>query len=55
MDSRSYEGVISKVTADVSLNDLATDTFARHKILVLALAGFITMASSHCVHGSSRK
>lgn len=54
MDSRSYEGIISKVAADVSLNDLATDTVARDKILILALAGVITKASRHCVHGSSR-
>lgn len=51
MVSRPYEGIISKVAADVSLDNLPSDAIARDKVFVLALAGVITMASSHCVQG----
>lgn len=51
MVSRPYERIISKVAADVSLNNLPSDAIARDKIFVLALARVITMASSHYVQG----
>lgn len=51
MVSRPYEGIVSKVAADVSLDDLPSDAIARDKVFVLAFAGIITMAASHCVQG----
>lgn len=56
MVSGSYERIISKVTANVCLDDLAADTIARNKILVLTLRAYIiSMASSHCVQGEGSR
>lgn len=46
MISRSYERIIPKVTANVSLNDFPTDTIPKNKIFILTLRA--------CSHGESR-
>jgi hypothetical protein len=53
MVSGSYECIISKVTANVCLDDFPANSITRDKVLVLTLrASFISMASSHFVPGS---
>lgn len=48
MVSRPYEGIISKVAANVSLDNLPRDTVTRDEIFVLTLrAHIISMAASH--------
>lgn len=52
MVSRSYESIISKVTAYVCLDNFPADSITGNKILVLTLrASFISKASSHFVQG----
>lgn len=46
MISRSYERIIPKVTANISLNDFPTDTIPKNKVFILTLRA--------CSHGESR-
>ena len=54
MVSRSYEGIISKITAYVCLDNLPADTIAGDKIFVLTLRSVISMTASHCPVGEIR-
>lgn len=51
MVSRSYEGIISKITAYVCLDDLPADTIAGDEIFVLTLRSVVSMTASHCPVG----
>lgn len=56
MVSRSHEGIISKIAADVSLDNFSADSISRNEVLVLAFrAHVISMAASHYVPGKTAK